>query len=289
MAPARKSLLEVRKTLRPNWYRCPIDPVAFKDLMEPCDYKGWLQAGGHLIIFCLIFLNDIASNGGKILFVGTKRQAQEPIKVMAENTRQYYVVHRWPGGMLTNWETISKSIKQLNDLENKLDEKNEEIKTFTKKEILNFQRKKDKLELALGGIKTMGGIPDVIVIFDTNKEKIALQEAKMLNIPIVAIIDSNSNPEDINYPIPGNDDATRAINTFCELISQSIKSGLNAYSQSPAKNNDDPGNSDEIGEDQNKLDDIERKLEENTVNKSHSNHSGNQENIAEKKDELDLG
>ena len=111
----------------------------------------------------------------------------------------------------------------------------------------------------------------------------------MLNIPIVAIIDSNSNPEDINYPIPGNDDATRAINTFCELISQSIKSGLNAYSQSPAKNNDDPGNSDEIGEDQNKLDDIERKLEENTVNKSHSNHSGNQENIAEKKDELDLG
>lgn len=248
-----------------------------------------LQQTVPMLHNALIFLNDIASNGGKILFVGTKRQAQEPIKVMAENTRQYYVVHRWPGGMLTNWETISKSIKQLNDLENKLDEKNEEIKTFTKKEILNFQRKKDKLELALGGIKTMGGIPDVIVIFDTNKEKIALQEAKMLNIPIVAIIDSNSNPEDINYPIPGNDDATRAINTFCELISQSIKSGLNAYSQSPAKNNDDPGNSDEIGEDQNKLDDIERKLEENTVNKSHSNHSGNQENIEEKKDELDLG
>ena len=248
-----------------------------------------LQQTVPMLHNALIFLNDIASNGGKILFVGTKRQAQEPIKVMAENTRQYYVVHRWPGGMLTNWETISKSIKQLNDLENKLDEKNEEIKTFTKKEILNFQRKKDKLELALGGIKTMGGIPDVIVIFDTNKEKIALQEAKMLNIPIVAIIDSNSNPEDINYPIPGNDDATRAINTFCELISQSIKSGLNAYSQSPAKNNDDPGNSDEIGEDQNKLDDIERKLEENSVNKSHTNHSGNQENIAEKKDELDLG
>ena len=248
-----------------------------------------LQQTVPMLHNALIFLNDIASNGGKILFVGTKRQAQEPIKIMAENTRQYYVVHRWPGGMLTNWETISKSIKQLNDLENKLDEKNEEIKTFTKKEILNFQRKKDKLELALGGIKTMGGIPDVIVIFDTNKEKIALQEAKMLNIPIVAIIDSNSNPEDINYPIPGNDDATRAINTFCELISQSITSGLNAYSQSSAKNNDDPGNSDEIGEDQNKLDDIERKLEENTVNKSHSNHSGNQENIEEKKDELDLG
>ena len=121
--------------------------------------------------------------------------------------------------MLTNWETISKSIKQLTDLEDKLDDKNEQIKTFTKKEILNFSRKRDKLELALGGIKNMGGIPDVIVIFDTNKEKIALQEAKMLNIPIVAIVDSNSNPDDINYPIPGNDDATRSINTFCELIS----------------------------------------------------------------------
>ena len=248
-----------------------------------------LQQTVPMLHNALIFLNDIASNGGKILFVGTKRQAQEPIKVMAENTKQYYVVHRWPGGMLTNWETISKSIKQLNDLENKLDEKNEEIKTFTKKEILNFQRKKDKLELALGGIKTMGGVPDVIVIFDTNKEKIALQEAKMLNIPIVAIIDSNSNPEDINYPIPGNDDATRAINTFCELISGSIISGLNAYSLSPTKNDDDPGNSEEIAEDQNKLDDIEGKLEENSVDNTHKSHSGNQENIAEKKDELDLG
>ena len=123
-----------------------------------------LQQTVPLLHNALVFLHDIASNAGKILFVGTKRQAQEPIKLLAENTKQFYVVHRWPGGMLTNWETISKSIKQLTDLESKLDEKNDHIKTFTKKEILNFQRKKDKLELALGGIKNMGGVPDVIVI-----------------------------------------------------------------------------------------------------------------------------
>ena len=115
-----------------------------------------LQQTVPLLHNALVFLNDIASNGGKILFVGTKRQAQEPIKLLAETTKQYYVVHRWPGGMLTNWETISKSIKQLTDLEDKLDDKNEQIKTFTKKEILNFSRKRDKLELALGGIKNMG-------------------------------------------------------------------------------------------------------------------------------------
>ena len=122
--------------------------------------------------------------------------------------------------MLTNWETISKSIKQLTDLD-KLDDKNEEIKTFTKRNT-KFFKKKRQIRISFSGIKNMGGIPDVIVIFDTNKEKIALQEAKMLNIPIVAIIDSNSNPDDINYPIPGNDDATRAINTFCELIKDTI-------------------------------------------------------------------
>ena len=220
-----------------------------------------LQQTVPLLHNALVFLNDIASNGGKILFVGTKRQAQEPIKVLAENTKQYYVVHRWPGGMLTNWETISKSIKQLTDLEAKLNEDNENIKTFTKKEILNFQRKKDKLELALGGIKNMGGIPDVIVIFDTNKEKIALQEAKMLNIPIVAIIDSNSNPDDINYPIPGNDDATRAITTFCELISNTVKSAINTYAQS----SEDLGSTDEIAEDSKKLDSIEEKIKNNKL------------------------
>ncbi len=184
-----------------------------------------LQQTVPLLHNALVFLHDIASNAGKILFVGTKRQAQEPIKNVAIKTNQFFVTHRWPGGMLTNWKTISQSIKQLNDLDHKLDEKNDYNKTLTKKEILNLQRKKDKLELSLGGIRNMNGIPDVIVIFDTNKEKNALEEAKVLNIPIVAIIDSNSNPEGIDFPIPGNDDATRAIMTFCELISDTVSSG----------------------------------------------------------------
>jgi small subunit ribosomal protein S2 len=185
-----------------------------------------LQQTVPLLHSALVFLHDISNNSGKILFVGTKRQAQEPIKKAAIETNQFFVTHRWPGGMLTNWKTISQSIKQMNDLEAKLDENNEYTKKLTKKETLNLQRKKDKLELSLGGIRNMNGIPDVIVIFDTNKEKNALEEAKVLNIPIVAIIDSNSNPEGIDFPIPGNDDATRAIMTFCDLISETITSGV---------------------------------------------------------------
>ena len=185
-----------------------------------------LQQTVPLLHSALVFLHEISNNSGKILFVGTKRQAQEPIKKAAIETNQFFVTHRWPGGMLTNWKTISQSIKQMNDLEAKLDENNEYTKKLTKKETLNLQRKKDKLELSLGGIRNMNGIPDVIVIFDTNKEKNALEEAKVLNIPIVAIIDSNSNPEGIDFPIPGNDDATRAIMTFCDLISETITSGV---------------------------------------------------------------
>ena len=185
-----------------------------------------LQQTVPLLHKALVFLNEIASNSGKILFVGTKRQAQEPIKNAAIDSKQYYVTHRWPGGMLTNWETISRSIKQLVELETKLSADNEQLLTLTKKEVLNLERKKDKLNLSLGGIKNMGGVPDAIVIFDTNKEKIALTEAQLLNIPIVAIIDSNSNPEGIDFPIPGNDDATRSINTFCSLICSSICGGV---------------------------------------------------------------
>ncbi|MBJ56909.1 MAG: 30S ribosomal protein S2 [Rickettsiales bacterium] len=208
-----------------------------------------LQQTVPLLHNALVFLNDIASNGGKILFVGTKRQAQEPIKSAAITCKQYFVTHRWPGGMLTNWETISKSIKQLKDLESKLEENSEVILSFTKKEKLNLQRKKDKLDLALGGIKSMGGVPDAIVIFDTNKEKNALAEAKMLKIPIVAIIDSNSNPEGIDFPIPGNDDATRAINTFCSLLSETISSGMKNVT-----NNDlDLGETDQLIEENIKL------------------------------------
>ncbi len=215
-----------------------------------------LQQTVPLLHSALIFLNEIASNSGKILFVGTKRQAQEPIKKAAKESNQYYVTHRWPGGMLTNWETISKSIKQLNDLENKLSENSEYTQTLTKKEILNLSRKKDKLDLALGGIKDMGGIPDAIIIFDTNKEKNALAEAKMLNIPIIAIIDSNSNPDDIDFPIPGNDDATRSINVFCELIADSINMG----SKTVRNDKLDLGNTNELIEDKKKLDKIEEKI-----------------------------
>ena len=144
-----------------------------------------LQQTVPLLHSALVFLHEISNNSGKILFVGTKRQAQEPIKKAAIDTNQFFVTHRWPGGMLTNWKTISQSIKQMNDLEAKLEESNEYTKKLTKKETLNLQRKKDKLELSLGGIRNMNGIPDVIVIFDTNKEKNALEEAKVLNIPII--------------------------------------------------------------------------------------------------------
>ncbi len=182
-----------------------------------------LQQTVPMLHSALIFLLEVASNGGRILFVGTKRQAQIPIKESAEKSGQYFINNRWLGGMLTNWETISKSIKTLKDLEARLE--NDQV-GLTKKETLGLERKKNKLNLSLGGIKNMGNIPDVLVVFDTNKEKNAILEAKGLGIPIVAIVDSNSDPEGIDYPIPGNDDATRAIVTFCELMSETIISGL---------------------------------------------------------------
>ena len=156
--------------------------------------------------------------------------------------------------MLTNWKTISQSIKQLDDLDYKLDEKNDFVKILTKKERLNLQRKQDKLNLSLGGIRNMNGIPDAMIIFDTNKEKNALEEAKVLNIPIVAVIDSNSNPDGIDFPIPGNDDATRALKTFCELISDTISM---ATKNIIAKQNIDIGETDILAEDANVLDNIE--------------------------------
>ena len=148
--------------------------------------------------------------------------------------------------MLTNWKTISQSIKQMDDLDYQLDEKNDFVKMLTKKERLNLQRKQDKLNLSLGGIRDMNGIPDAMIIFDTNKEKNALEEAKVLNIPIVAIIDSNSNPDGIDFPIPGNDDATRALKTFCELISDTISM---AIKDSTAKQTSDVGETDILVED----------------------------------------
>ena len=225
-----------------------------------------LQQTVPLLHNALVFLYEIANNNGKILFVGTKRQAQKPIQEAAMKNNQYFVTHRWPGGMLTNWKTISQSIKQLDDLDFKLDEKNDFFKVLTKKERLNLQRKQDKLNLSLGGIRNMNGIPDAMIIFDTNKEKNALEEAKVLNIPIVAIIDSNSNPDGIDFPIPGNDDATRALKTFCELISDTISI---ASKNNITKQTSDIGETDILAEDLKGLDDTSvpnnDKKEENIV------------------------
>ena len=158
-------------------------------------------------------------SGGKILFVSTKKQATETISALAKDTSQFYVNHRWLGGMLTNWKTISNSIKRYKKLSEDL---KKESTGFTKKEILKMGKQRDKLEKSLGGIADMKKTPNMIFIIDTNVEDLAVKEALKLNIPIVAIIDTNSDPTEINFPIPGNDDARRAINLYCELIKQTI-------------------------------------------------------------------
>ncbi|HEX5078655.1 MAG TPA: 30S ribosomal protein S2 [Geminicoccaceae bacterium] len=173
----------------------------------------------------LVATRDVAASGGRILFVGTKRQAQEPITRSATRSGQYYVNHRWLGGMLTNWKTISNSIRRLRELEARLAEGTTGL---TKKETLQLTRERDKLERALGGIKDMGGLPDLLFVIDTNKEAIAVAEAKTLNIPVVAVLDSNSDPEGITYPVPGNDDASRAINLYCDLMVGAVLDGLQA-------------------------------------------------------------
>ncbi len=169
------------------------------------------------------FVREITAGGGRVLFVGTKRQAAEKISDAAKRCGQYYVNHRWLGGMLTNWKTISNSIKRLRSLEEKLAE---EDLGLTKKELLNLTRDRDKLERALGGIKDMGGLPDVLVVIDTNKEHIAIAEAGTLGIPVVAVLDSNSSPEGVTYPIPGNDDAIRAISLYCDLMAEAVLDGI---------------------------------------------------------------
>ncbi|MBV8165525.1 MAG: 30S ribosomal protein S2 [Alphaproteobacteria bacterium] len=168
-------------------------------------------------------VRDTVAGGGRVLFVGTKRQAAERIAEAAKKCGQYYVNHRWLGGMLTNFKTISLSIKRLRELEEQVAQG---AVGLTKKELLNLTREQEKLERALGGIKEMGGLPDIIVVIDTNKEAIAVQEAGRLNIPVVAVLDSNSDPEGVAYPIPGNDDAIRAIELYCDMISRAVVAGL---------------------------------------------------------------
>lgn len=168
-------------------------------------------------------VSDTVARGGRVLFVGTKRQASDIIADAARRSAQYYVNARWLGGMLTNWKTISNSIKRLRELEELL---GGDQQGFTKKELLNLTRERDKLERALGGIKDMGGTPDLIVVIDTNKEAIAIQEARRLKIPVCAILDSNCSPDGVDFPIPGNDDAARAIALFCDLIAKAAIDGI---------------------------------------------------------------
>ncbi|MEX0838563.1 MAG: 30S ribosomal protein S2 [Parvibaculum sp.] len=183
----------------------------------------------------LVAVRDAVAGGGRVLFVGTKRQASDPIAAAARQCAQYYINHRWLGGMLTNWKTISNSIRRLRQLDEML---SGEAKGLTKKEVLNLTRERDKLERAIGGIKDMGGLPDLIFVIDTNKEEIAIQEARKLGIPVVAILDSNSNPDGIAYPVPGNDDAARAIALYCDLVSRAVIDGI---SQSHAASGADVG------------------------------------------------
>ena len=172
----------------------------------------------------LDFVNQTAARGGKVLFVGTKRQAQDAIADAARASGQHYVNHRWLGGMLTNWKTISNSIKKFKAMEEQLAG---DTAGLTKKEVLQLTRERDKFQLSLGGIRDMGGIPDIMFVIDANKEELAIKEANVLGIPVIAILDSNVSPDGIAFPVPGNDDASRAIRLYCEAVAQAATRGGN--------------------------------------------------------------
>ncbi len=170
-------------------------------------------------------VRDVVAGGGRVLFVGTKRQASPIIAEAAQRCGQYYVNHRWLGGMMTNWQTISQSIKRLKQLNEKL---GQEHTGLTKKETLQMTRQRDKLELSLGGIQDMGGLPDLVFVVDVNRDDIAIAEANRLGIPVIGVIDTNSKPEGVDYPVPGNDDATRAIRLYCDLVAGAVLDGIQA-------------------------------------------------------------
>ena len=182
-----------------------------------------LQQTVPMLHAAMMAVRGAVAAGGRVLFVGTKRQATETVAESAKRCGQYYVNHRWLGGMMTNWRTISNSIKRLREVEEQIDDENIGL---TKKELLRMTRERDKLERALGGIKEMGGLPDILFVIDTNKEAIAVAEAKKLGIPIVAVVDSNSDPDGIDYPIPGNDDAIRAVSLYCDLMVGAVLDGI---------------------------------------------------------------
>ncbi|MFL1781090.1 30S ribosomal protein S2 [Candidatus Hepatincolaceae symbiont of Richtersius coronifer] len=204
-----------------------------------------LQKTAPLFANALENIQKVIASGGRILFVGTKKQATPIIKEYAEKCGQYYVNHRWLGGMLTNWKTISLSINNLDKLDKKI---TEGLQGLTKKERLQIAKEREKLNLVLGGIRKMGGLPDMIFILDCVKESIAIEEASKLGIPVVAIVDTNADPDRINFPIPGNDDAVKAIKLYCEVISMAVLDGLRDEAKTKMK---------DIGEDPN----LEIKLE----------------------------
>lgn len=187
-----------------------------------------LQKTAPLLRRALQTISEVVANNGRVLFVGTKRQASQLIADYADKCGQYFVNQRWLGGMLTNWKTVSASIKRLKEYEATLADENNGL---NKKEVLLLDRNRAKVERSLGGIREMGGKPDLLFVIDTNKESLAIQEAKKLGIPIVAVIDSNSNPDDIDFPIPGNDDATRAVDLYCRLVSDAVLAGIKAEMQ----------------------------------------------------------
>jgi len=197
----------------------------------------------HMLRNAMMAVSEVTKSGGRILFVGTKRQASEIISDSASQCAQYYVNHRWLGGTLTNWKTISNTISRLKSIQATLDEV--ESAGLTKKELLKLTRERDKLELSIGGIKNMGSLPDLIFVIDTVREQIAIKEAKKLNIPIAAIIDSNSDPDGITYPIPGNDDSTKSIKLYCDLISQAALDGISIQSKEDVKIQDNPKENEE--------------------------------------------
>ena len=170
-------------------------------------------------------VRETVAGGGRVLFVGTKRQASPIIADAAKRCGQYYVNHRWLGGMMTNWQTISQSIRRLKKVTEQLEQ---EHTGLTKKETLQLTRQRDKLELSLGVIQDMGGLPDIIVVVDTNRDDIAIKEANRLNIPVIGVLDTNSHPEGVDFPVPGNDDATRAIRLYCDLIADAALDGIQA-------------------------------------------------------------
>ncbi|KRO88118.1 MAG: 30S ribosomal protein S2 [Paracoccaceae bacterium] len=170
-------------------------------------------------------VRDTVAKGGRVLFVGTKRQAQKPIAEAAEKSAQFFMNHRWLGGTLTNWQTVSKSIQRLKQIDELMDHGAEGL---TKKERLHLEREQGKLQASLGGIREMGGVPDLLFVVDVGKESLAILEAKKLGIPVIGIVDTNCSPKDIDYVIPGNDDAARAIGLYCDLISRAALDGMSA-------------------------------------------------------------